>query len=126
MDVSRTWAPYNCRQYQGNNAYTNTMSTQYTNAATTQPQEEPRRPQPKGPCFNCRKPGHFTRDCRSAPNSNINYMDATKEDMQNVPQPTITPQTNMANLKAQINSLSSEDNNTLIEMMGSMQDFTPA
>jgi hypothetical protein len=53
-------------------------------------------------------------------------MDATEEDMQNVPQPTITPQTNMANLKAQINSLSSEDNNTLIEMMGSMQDFTPA
>jgi hypothetical protein len=58
--------------------------------------------------------------------STINYMDTTEEDMQNVPQPTITPQANIANLKARINSLSSEDNNTLIEMMGSMQDFTPA
>jgi hypothetical protein len=53
-------------------------------------------------------------------------MDAMKEDMQNIPQPTIMPRTNVANLKAQINSLSSEDNDTLIEMMGSMQDFTPA
>jgi hypothetical protein len=58
--------------------------------------------------------------------SNINYMDVTEEDMQNIPQPTITPWTNVANLKAQIDSLSSEDNDTLIEMMGSMQDFTPA
>jgi hypothetical protein len=44
MGVSRTQVPYNRRQYQGNNAYTNMMSTQYMNAATTQPQEEPRRP----------------------------------------------------------------------------------
>ena len=58
--------------------------------------------------------------------SNINYMDATEKNMQNIPQPTITPQTNVANLKAQIDLLSSEDNDTLIEMMGSMQDFTPA
>jgi hypothetical protein len=53
-------------------------------------------------------------------------MDSTEEDMQNVPQLTITPQTNVANLKAQIDSLSSEDNDVLIEMMGSVQDFTPA
>jgi hypothetical protein len=58
--------------------------------------------------------------------SNINYMDATEEDMQNVPQPTITPRSNVTNLKAQINSLSSEDNGALIEMMGTTQDFTPA
>jgi hypothetical protein len=58
--------------------------------------------------------------------SNINYMDAMEEDMQNVPQLTITPQTNIANLKAQINLLSSEDNDMLIEMTGTMQDFTPA
>jgi hypothetical protein len=53
-------------------------------------------------------------------------MDTAKEDMQNVPLPTITPRTNVANLKAQIDLLSSEDNDTLIEMMGSTQDFTPA
>jgi hypothetical protein len=58
--------------------------------------------------------------------SNINYMNAIDEDMQNVPQPTITPQTNMANLRAQIDVLSPEDNDALIGMMGSTQDFTPA
>jgi hypothetical protein len=58
--------------------------------------------------------------------SNINYMDAIDEDMQNVPQPTITPQTNVANLRAQIDALSPEDNDALIGMMGSTQDFTPA
>ena len=49
-----------------------------------------------------------------------------EDDMQNVPQPTITPWTNIANLKAQIDSLSTKDNNALIEMMGIMQDFIPA
>ena len=58
--------------------------------------------------------------------SNINYMGVTEEDMQNVSQPTIASWINVANLKAQIDSLSSKDNNTLIEMMGSTQDFTPA
>ena len=119
MDLSCTRASYNRHQYQGNMAY--------MNATITQPQEEqPRRPHPKGPYFNCGKLGHFIRDCHSTLMSNINYMDATEEDMQNVPQPTITLQTNMANLKAQIDSLSSEDNDTLIEMMGTTQDFTSA
>jgi hypothetical protein len=121
MNISHTRTPYNQHQHQGNNAYTNAMITQ-----PTQFQEEPCRPHPKGLCFNCGKPGHFTRDCCSAPASNVNYMDSTEEDMQNVPQLTITPQTNVANLKAQIDSLSSEDNDVLIEMMGSVQDFTPA
>jgi hypothetical protein len=119
MDLSQTRAPYNQHQYFGNNAY--------TNATVTQPQEEPpRQPRPKGPCFNCRKPGYFARDCCSVPSSSVNYMDAAEEDMQNIPQPTITSRTNVANLKAQIDSLSSKDNDTLIEMMGSAQDFTPA
>jgi hypothetical protein len=53
-------------------------------------------------------------------------MDAVDEDMQRIPQPTITPQANVLQLKAQINALSTEDNDALIEAMGSSQDFTPA
>jgi hypothetical protein len=53
-------------------------------------------------------------------------MDTVEDDIQNISQPTITPRTNVANLKAQIDSLSTKDNDTLIEMMGSMQDFIPA
>jgi hypothetical protein len=58
--------------------------------------------------------------------SNIDYMDATDEDMQNIPQPTIALQVNMANLRAQIDSLLPKDNDALIGMMGSVQDFSPA
>jgi hypothetical protein len=58
--------------------------------------------------------------------SNINYMDTTDEDMQNIPQPTIAPWANVANLRAQIDLLSPKDNDALIGMMGSVQDFTPA
>jgi Zinc knuckle len=98
MDLSRTRAPYNQHQYQGNNAYTNTTSMQpeYGNVASTPVQQDYQCPHPKGPCFNCGKPGHFAKDCRSNPSSNINYMDAVDGDMQYVPQPNITPQTNVA------------------------------
>jgi hypothetical protein len=47
-------------------------------------------------------------------------------EMQHLSQPNIMPRTNVAHLKAQINSLSTKDNDTLIDMMGSSQDFTPA
>jgi hypothetical protein len=53
-------------------------------------------------------------------------MDAVDNDMQHIPQPNITPCTNVAHLKAQINALSVEDNDALIDAMGSSQDFTPA
>jgi hypothetical protein len=118
MDLSHTRMPYNRRQYTNNT---------YTSVATTDNQEEqPRKPHPKGPCFHCRKLGHFIRDYRSWAAANINYLDTQEEDMQNIPQPTISPRINVANLKAQIDSLSTEDNNALIKMMGSAQDFTPA
>jgi Zinc knuckle len=116
MDLSCGRMPYNRRQYRGHNAYTNTAKAQqeysdaYNNATTTEPQQDYRHPQPKGPCFNCRKPGHFVRDCCSNPFSNISYMDSIEEDMWNIPQPSITPRTNVAHLKAQIDSLSAEDN----------------
>jgi hypothetical protein len=70
--------------------------------------------------------GHFTKNCRSNPSSNINYMDTVDEDMQNVPQPSLTPRANIPQIKAQIDALSTEDHDALIEAMGSSQDFTPA
>jgi hypothetical protein len=53
-------------------------------------------------------------------------MDTVDDNMQHVPQPNITPYTNVAHLKAQIKAPSVEDNNALIDAMGSSQDFTPA
>jgi hypothetical protein len=46
--------------------------------------------------------------------------------MQHVPQPNITPCTNVPQLVAQIDALSTEDHDALIEAMGSLQDFIPA
>src|SRR5580693_4639147 len=104
MDLSCTRAPYNQRQYQGNNTYTNAATTQpgydtYNNATSTPTQQDYRRPHLKGPYFNCRKPGHSAKDCRSNPSSNINYMNAMNNNMQHVPQLDITPRTNVAHLK---------------------------
>jgi hypothetical protein len=71
--------------------------------------------------------GHFAKDCHSNPSSNISYMDAVDEDMQNVPQLNIALRANITQIKAQIDALSMEDNDVLIEeAMGSSQDFTPA
>jgi Zinc knuckle len=120
--------PYNRCQYQGNNAYTNatTMQPEYNNVANAPEQQNYQQPRPKGPCFNCGKMGHFTKNCHSNPSSNINYMDTVDANMQYIPQPNIISRTNVASLKAQINTLSMEDNDALIEAMGSSQDFTPA
>jgi hypothetical protein len=106
MDLSRTRTPYNQHQYQGNNAYTNATQPEYNNVTNVQGQPNYQRPWPKGPCFNCGKIGHFARDCRSNPSSNINYMDTEDEDMRNIPQPNITLRANIGHIKAQIDALS--------------------
>ena len=53
-------------------------------------------------------------------------MDVVDNDMQNVPQLNIAPWANITQIKAQINALSTKDNDALIEAMGLSQDFTPA
>jgi Retrotransposon gag protein/Zinc knuckle len=126
MDLSHTRTPYNRRQYQNNNAYTNATQAEYNNVANTPVQQDYQCWHPKGPFFNCGKIGHFAKDCHSSLSANINYMDTVDDKMQHIPQPNITPHTNIPQLVAQINALSTEDHNTLIEAMGSSQDFIPA
>jgi Zinc knuckle len=126
MDLSRTRTPYNRRQYQSNNAYLNSTQAEYNRVADTPIQQDYQPKHPKGPCFNCRKSGHFARDCRSGPSASINYMDAVNEDMQYIPQPNITPRRDMNQLVAEIDALSKDNHNSLIEAMGSSQDFLPA
>jgi len=53
-------------------------------------------------------------------------MDAQNNNIQNLPIPPMNPQINVTGLKAQIDALSTQDNDALIEMMGGLQDFPQA
>jgi hypothetical protein len=53
-------------------------------------------------------------------------MNTNEDNMRSVPPPNLTPQATIVSLKAQIDSLSPAKNDSLIEMMGVNQDFTPA
>jgi hypothetical protein len=53
-------------------------------------------------------------------------MDTVDDDMQHVPQPSITLCHDVNQSVAQIDALSKEDQDSLIEAMGSSQDFLPA
>jgi Retrotransposon gag protein len=131
MDLSRTRAPNNRRFPRANQTSMDGMLACL--------------PEPKGPCFHCEKMGHFIWDCRSqqknsayshnayqpqastvAPEDSISYMDTNEDDMRSIPPPDIKPQSTIASLKAQIDALSPIENDSLIEMMGANQDFTPA
>ena len=80
---------------------------------------------PKGPCFNCGKMGHFAHECRSRPQMQANVMDWENDEIDNnLPEP-MQPEVNLANLKAQLDSLNSTKREELINMH-SIQDFPNA
>jgi hypothetical protein len=53
-------------------------------------------------------------------------MDTVDEEMQQVPQPNLTPRRDVTQLVVDIDALSKDDHDSLIEAMGSSQDFLPA
>jgi len=55
-------------------------------------------------------------------------MDFQDPEMNRIPKPTIQPQANVAQLKAQLDTLSTQENDTLIGMIGGgqLQDFPNA
>jgi Retrotransposon gag protein/Zinc knuckle len=134
MDLSRTRTPNNRCFPRANQANTDGAAARLSETI--------------GPCFHCGKMGHLIRNCRSrqrestyphntfqpraaratsiAPEDSISYMDTNEDDMRSIPPPTLAPQSTIASLKAQIDALSPMENDSLIEMMGANQDFTPA
>ena len=124
MDVSCTHFPHRCFQvnvaeYQ--QQYEDTEDIQVAQTSTP-----PHRP--KGPCFNCGIMGHFAADYRQHKEARINYMDFQDPELNRIPKPTIQPQTNIAQLKVQLDALNAQENDALIGMMGGAQsqDFPNA
>jgi len=121
MDISHSRFPR--RRFQANVANQQYDDEEIQVAQTSTP---PR--QPKGPCFNCRIMGHFIADCRRRRETRINYMDFQDPEMNRVPEPTIQPRANVAQLKAQLDALNEQENDALINLMGGgqSQDFLKA
>jgi hypothetical protein len=115
MDTStRFRAPYNRRI----NARQMPQPDDQAMVAQTNPPH-----QLKGPCFKCGEMGHFAAQCQRS-DQWINYMDYDKPNQ--IPMPMIQPRTNIATLKAQIDTLSPQDYEALISMMEDPQDFHKA
>jgi len=72
--------------------------------------------------------GHFTADCRRQKAAHVNYMDYQDPEMNKILGPTIQPQANITQLKAQLDALNAQENDTLIGLMGGAQpqDFPNA
>jgi len=72
--------------------------------------------------------GHFATDCKRQKATHINYMDYQGPEMNKILGPMIQPQANITQLKAQLDALNAQENDTLIGLMGGAQpqDFPNA
>ena len=133
MDIGHSRFPNNHFNNRFNNQFNNRPCQLWANAAQYD-EEDPTQEEihasqtdqphkPKGPCFNCRKMGHFAAQCRGG--ARVNYMDAYEGEDQ-IPPPNIKPHINIAHIKAQIDMLSPQENDSLIDMMGGEQGFPQA
>ena len=98
------------------------MAEAYYEAQGSAAQTEYWPPRKKGPCFKCRKEGHFARDCRSARARYINYMDQ-REDMTQL-QDAITPKNILDNALKMFDTLPMDQKDTFIQKYeGGQEDF---
>jgi len=72
--------------------------------------------------------GHHTTECNRYEEPSASYMNDEDPEMDQLPGPTIQPQINLAQIRAQMNALTHEEHNMLIQMMGEThpQDFLEA
>ena len=119
MDIGHSRFLNNCfnkrNQFNNRPRQPRANAAQYNEEDTTQDEicaiqmDQPHKP--KGPCFNCGKMGCFATQCRGG--ARVNYMDAYEGEDQ-IPPPNIKPHINVAHMKAQIDMLSPQENDSLI------------
>src|SRR6266851_9849137 len=86
------------------------------------PQNQYAPPRKKGPCFKCRKEGHFAQDCQSTRACYINYMDQN-DDMSQL-QDAITPENILDNAIKMFDTLPRDQKDAFIQKYeGSQEDF---